>query len=401
MRQITKRQARRLALVRSGLLKPELTAMPRAAAGGGRRAHAAAHRVLNRHGYLQLDSISVAGARSHGIVLLSRVRGLQPRVAEELLQPGAPLFEYWGHEASWLPMELYAHFEWRREDYRAHPWWGDVLGDNPALAKAILERVEAEGPLRSADLPSDNAGLGAWDWAGPTRKVLSALWSAGDLAVVRRTHFHRSYDLTERVIPADVRARRVEREEALQTLLLRSLAGHGWASTGTLAATYRLRNMRVEIQRALAALRRSDRIAPCEVVDADRRRAGWIRTEDLELLDRVDRLRPRRDRGVLLSPFDPLLWDRPRTAWMFGFEALLEVFKPKAKRCYGYYCLPVLAGERLIGRLDVKADRAGGCLRVLSCHYEGDPAPAADREAVRVALHRYADALELEPVGAL
>ncbi len=114
-------------------------------------------------------------------------------------------------------------------------------------------------------------------------------------------------------------------------------------------------------------------------------------------------VRPRRDRGVLLSPFDPLLWDRARIQRLFGFSQVLEIFKPAAQRIYGYYCLPVLSGERLIARFDLKADRKRGVLRVLSCRFEdtGNSRPAAvlDGEAARTALSRYADALELKPTG--
>jgi len=148
--------------------------MPRRASGGAGRARAAAYRVLHRFGYLQLDSVSVAGARSHAIVLLSRIEGMDPMLAEELLKPGQPLFEYWGHEASWIPLDLYPCFGWRRRQYRRHPWWGDVLGDHGSLAAAVMDRITEAGPLRSSDLSTDGDRLGRWEWAGPTRKVLSA-----------------------------------------------------------------------------------------------------------------------------------------------------------------------------------------------------------------------------------
>ncbi len=121
-------------------------------------------------------------------------------------------------------------------------------------------------------------------------------------------------------------------------------------------------------------------------------RAGWIRGEDLELAARLEKLRPPRDAGVLLSPFDPLLWDRKRVQMLFDFEQVLEVFKPAHQRKYGYYCLPVLSGDELVGRCDLKADKTAGRMHVLSVHHERK----ARRDAVQRSLARYADALELK-----
>lgn len=390
-------QARRLALVRAGLLKPQLTGMPSRAAGAGKRARTAAYRVLRRFGYLQLDSVSVAGARTHGIVLLSRIEGLAPRLAEGLLAPGEPLFEYWGHEASWLPLELYPLFDFRRREFARHPWWGDVLAEHSDVVDAVLERIGDEGALRSADFRDDRSQAGWWGW-GPTKKVLSALWSCGRLAITERVHFHRRYDLAERVIPAHVRALQVERPEAIRRLLLRALAGHGWATTGTLAATWRLRNMAGEVRATLAQLAEGGEIVPCRVRIATGWKQGWARPRDLEIVERLASLRPRRDIGVLLSPFDPVLWDRERVRMLFGFEQTLEIYKPKPQRRYGYYCLPVLAGDRLVARVDLKALRSEAKLRVLSVHHETDAPSPADRAATDAALNRYATALDLRLV---
>ena len=130
---------------------------------------------------------------------------------------------------------------------------------------------------------------------------------------------------------------------------------------------------------------------------------GWIRPEDRQLAARLNAVRPTGDRGVLLSPFDPVLWDRARVRRLFDFEQVLEIFKPAPTRVYGYYCLPVLAGERLVARFDLKAHRSHGTLQVLSCRFEGTgnarPATAADGEAARKALDRYADAVCLRPTG--
>lgn len=244
-----------------------------------------------------------------------------------------------------------------------------MVGRHPDVARRILDRVRAEGPLRTSDLEGER-GKGFWQ-LGIGKRVADALWSSGELAIRERKNFQRTYDVAERVIPEDLRARSVPEDEALKLLLLRALEGHGWATTGTLARTWRLRNRKAKLEAALVALREEGRIVPCALVEDDgRRTAGWIRPEDLALTGALARLRPRPDRGVLLSPFDPVLWDRERVAKLFGFDAVLEIYKPAPKRTYGYYCLPILAGERLVGRLDLKADRARGKLHVLFAHFE-------------------------------
>ncbi len=394
-------QARRLALARAGLLKPQWTGMPHRAAGRGKRALDAAHLVIGRFGYLQLDTVSIAGARSHVIVLLSRLQGFAPSLGEQLLCPGNPLFEYWGHEASWIPLDLYPLFGFRRREFRTHPWWGDVLAQHPRVAARLRRRIREEGPLLSIELEG-RGSRGWWDQK-IARQVASALWSSGDLAIRERRKFQRVFDLAERVIPDRIRGRSVGLPASLDRLLLKALEGHGWASTGTLASTWRLTNRRDQLVAALHRLTRRGEVVPCSLDNPEGPPStGWIRPADLELAFRLDRVRPGRDRGVLLSPFDPLLWDRARVRLLFGFEQVLEIYKPAPNRRYGYYCLPVLAGERLVARYDFKTDRKKGLLRVLSCMYEGQdslrPACAADGEAARSALQRYAGALGLEPV---
>ena len=402
METINLTQARRLALARAGLLKPEWTGMPRRATGLTRRARRAAHQVIQRFGYLQLDTVAVAGARSHAIVLLSRLDGFDPALAEALLQPGEPLFEYWGHEASWLPIELYPAFAFRRQEFQQHPWWGDLIGQHPRMAENLTRRIREEGPLRSLDLEG-RGSRGWWDLK-IAKRMATALWSAGVLAIRERSNFQRVYDLTERVIPQRWRRDALAEEEALARLLLLGLQGHGWATTGTLTQTWRLRNAREAIGAALARLMEKKAIVACTLVDDDGRRTpGWVRPRDLDLADRLKRVRPRLDRGVLLSPFDPVLWDRPRVRRLFGFDQVLEIFKPASQRVYGYYCLPVLAGENLVARVDLKADRKTRKLRILSFRFETDDrkghVDAADREAMRTGVMRYAGAIGMQPVG--
>ncbi|MFQ5525190.1 MAG: winged helix-turn-helix domain-containing protein [Thermoanaerobaculia bacterium] len=395
--------ARRLALCRAGLLKPALVGCPQRAKGRGMRARAAALRVLDNFGYLQLDTVSIAGARSHTIVLLSRLEGLDPVLGEELLQPGQPVFEYWGHEASWIPMDLYPAFEFRRREFLGrHPWWGNVVARNRAVAQRLRARIREQGPLRSIDM--EGKGSSGWWDLKVAKRVALALWSSGELAIRERKNFQKTYDLAERVIPETVRGRPLGKRDALEVLLLKALDGHGWALTGTLAQTWRLANRKREITAALERLVAREEVVACALENpVGRPSVGWIRPRDLELAEGLMRARPRANRGVLLSPFDPVLWDRVRVQRLFGFEQMLEIFKPAAKRKYGYYCLPVLAGERLVARFDFKADRKKGVLNVMSCRFEAtDTARSestADREAARTALVRYSNALELKPVG--
>lgn len=359
-------------------------------------------KVIAQFGYLQLDTVSIAGARSHAIVLHSRLDGFEPPLAEELLQPGQPLFEYWGHEASWLPIELYPMFEFRRQRFRHHPWWGDIIGKHPEVTDDLRKRIRDEGPLRSSDM--DGQGGSGWWNLKAAKRVASALWSSGELAIRERKNFQIVYDLAERVIPDRWRNQSVPEPQAIEQLLLLASNGHGWATTGTLALTWRLRNRQADIKAALNRLVDRDEIIPCTLVGDDGKKTpGWIRPTDLELASRLRRVRLQPDRGVLLSPFDPLLWDRARVQRLFGFDQVLEIFKPAPQRKYGYYCLPVLAGERLIARYDLKANRKAGRLKVLSRRFEGTSnsraSSASDREAAKSALKRYADALSLKTTG--
>lgn len=395
MDSISIRQARRLALARAGLLPRRWSGLPGRGRGRGR---SAALEVIDRFGYLQLDTVSIAGARSHALVPMSRIENFDAALGEELLRPGEPLFEFWGHEVSWIPLDLWPVFAFRRRRFRdAHPWWGDLVGEHPQVADRLLGRIRDEGPLRSADMEGAS-GKGWWDLK-LAKRVATALWSSGVLAIRERRAFQRSYDLTERVIPDEIRESETPEDDAIATLLLRALDGHGWATTGTLASTWRLRNRGPQLRSILRRLESEGSIVACTLEDDGGGRTGWIRPRDLELAHGLDRIRPRSDTGVLLSPFDPVLWDRARVESLFGFEQILEIFKPAAQRKYGYFCLPILAGETLIGRVDLKADRDRGRLRVLSLLFESTgtdrPAHTEEARAARTALERHARQVKL------
>ncbi len=365
--------------------------------GEGHPPGAPATKIVRRFGYLQLDSIGVTGARTQGLVLMSRLDGLDPSLAEDLLQPGEPLFEYLGHEACWQPMEDWPLFDFRRRELRDAPRWGEFVAEHRDVAAEILRRIESEGPLRSLDFESGRFG-GTWQLKTATF-VASALWGTGELAIRERRSFQRVYDLVERVIPGDVLTQSMTFDKALPELILRALDGHGWARPGTIADTWRLKGRSKQIAASLARLEEAGEVVSCELRDEDgSSTSGWIRVDDLELAARLDRLRPRRDRGVLLSPFDPVLWDRPRVLALFDFDQVLEIYKPAKDRVYGYYCLPVLAGDRLVARVDLKCDRKAGAVRVLSSRYEDEKPTTAHFEAVRTAVERHGRLLGMDIV---
>ena len=292
-----------------------------------------------------------------------------------------------------MPLALWPAFEFRRRAYREHPRWVTFRREQKKVVAEVRRRAR-EGSFRSSDLDGER-GSGWWDWK-PAKVAAEWLWRTGELAIRDRRGFQRTYDLTERVIPDDVRARRVSLADAYRTLILLALEGHGWAETRTIADTFRLRRSRKEFVAAMRSLAEEGAVVPCSLRTDDGERAGWIRPGDLDDAERVRDRCEGRDRAVLLTPFDPLLWDRARVRLLLGFEQVLEIYVPAAKRRFGYFCLPVLAGDWLVARVDVKARRRDGVLDVLACHFEAKRrVPASDRDAARRAVERHADALRL------
>jgi uncharacterized protein YcaQ len=396
MESLPVRAVRRLALARAGLAPRAWSGLPDRARGSGPTARAAAHEVIGRFGYLQVDSVCVAGARSHALVLLSRLRGMDAALGESLLVPGAPLVEYVGHEACWMPLSLWPAFAFRREAFRRSPRWSRFLRAHRRTADGILRRARDDGAFRASDLEGRRGPGGWWDWK-ESKLVADGLWRIGLLAVRERRGFQKVYDLAERALPAEVREAEVPAHDAIRALILLALDGHGWADASTVAATWRLRRTRPEFRDALRSLADEGAVVACALEGPDgERRPGWIRPRDLEHASALRRWRPREDEGVLLSPFDPLMWDRGRVRTLFGFRQVLEIYVPPPKRRFGYFCLPVLAGERIVARVDLKAERDAGRVRLRALHYEGDGrGSAADRAAVASAVARFADSLGL------
>lgn len=393
---IDQKTARRLALVQGGLLKPELTGLPKRAKPDPVKA---SHAIIERFGYLQLDTVSIAGARSHSIVLLSRLPDLQAEFGEQLLEPSSPLFEYWGHEACWMPLALYPCFEFRRKRLKEHRIWKKVFSTYKKEHRALKKRLRDEGPLKSADF--DGESKGGWWNHKVTKRVAIAMWSSGELAIRERKNFQRTYDLADRVIPEAIRKTKEPLSLSMKRLLDQALLGHGWAERRTLAQTWRLSNLKEPITKALNQLEREGTAIPCHVkLDNGKIKKGWIHKDCVDLVGKLAKPRSLSTASVLLSPFDPVLWDRQRTLDLFDFHQVLEIFKPAPERVYGYYCLPILSGEKLIGRVDLKADRKVGRLRVLSTHYESSgrekPRTAREKQALDKALSRFSKGVGLK-----
>ncbi|HEX7127761.1 MAG TPA: crosslink repair DNA glycosylase YcaQ family protein [Thermodesulfobacteriota bacterium] len=328
--------------------------------------------LLVRLGAVQLDSVNVV-ARSHELAVYSRLGAYRPADLHRVAYRRRAVFEYWGHAASWLPMAEYRWFLPRMFARRERPrgWWAEVRERYGHLAAPILARIRDEGPLTAAAFEDERKGRGSWwDWK-PAKLVLEDLFDQGLLMVADRRHgFQRVYDLAERVLPPDVDTRPPSAAESAAHLVARAAAALGVATARDLADYFRLPPH--DTKPALAALVEAGRLVPARV-------EGW--RQPAYLPAEAFAVRPRRPRHppVLLSPFDSLVWTRDRTARLFGFDFAIEIYTPEAKRRYGYYVLPLLVDGRLVGRADVKHERADGTLVAAAIHLEpGCPAGTAE-----------------------
>ena len=345
---------------------------------------------IRRLSCVQLDSISTV-ERSHRITLTSRI-GVYPQAAVSQLLGEGRVFEYWAHEACLLPAEDFPLFRWRMNG-RGH--WGTherALGEHPEVVEHVLDEIRTRGPLGSRHFEGEGGG-GMWNWK-PAKRVLDALWDRGDLSIAGRQGFQRLYDLTERVLPAAVLdAPELSFDEAIRALVERAVRARGALTESGIAEHYRLPGRMATVRPHVEALVDEGVLRRLAVDDGG---APVLVPADLPLAETVA------PGATLLSPFDNLLWDRPFARRVFGFDHLMEIYKPAPQRVYGYYVLPLLRGDRFVGRVDLKSDRKAGVLRVLAFHREaGVRASAALDAAFERALERLARAAGLERFEAL
>lgn len=359
--------ARRTSLAAQGFAEPA-PAVPR---------HRHLKRTLEQIRLLQLDSVNVV-TRAHYLPVFSRL-GAYPR---ELLDAAAwaptsrsprLLVEYWAHAASLLPVEDWPLCRWRMRRHASLS--GTVL--DPGLVASLLSAVKELGPVSAGALEralgaGRRRGAGGWwNWSD-VKVACEYLFGVGELTTGGRNGFERLYDLTERVIPADVLARpELGEAEAAVELVDRTMRALGVATLGDICDYYRLRVGMAKP--AVAALLEAGRLVPVAV-------EGW----EQPAYRHADARTPRRiERAALLCPFDPVVWDRPRTERLFGFHYRIEIYVPASKRQFGYYVFPFLLGDRLVARVDLKADRAAGALLVHAAFVE--PEQDYDRVAGELA----------------
>jgi uncharacterized protein len=349
-----------------------------------RRARAAdVEAAVGRLSCVQLDSIS-AVARSHRLTLLSRVGAYPPGTVSRLLATGR-LFEYWAHEACLLPIGTWPLM--RRLMAPVHPWWGPIIERDPKLAGEVMGAIRERGPLGSRDFEGAGSGVGMWNNLKPAKRMLEALWSAGEVVIAGRQGFQRLYDLPERVLPDAVLGAAVPDEaEVLRRLVVLAVRARGALTDAGVVEHWRLRGGTARIRPHVEAAIAAGDVRRAEVDDGG---APVLLAADAD----PEAAAPAG--AVLISPFDNLLWDRPFAERVLGFRHLIEVYKPAPERRYGYYVLPLLSGDRIAGRADLRADRRAGTLALKAWHPEGR---FRSTEPLERALARLAGQLGLEPV---
>lgn len=355
-------QARRIALAAQGFAD-------KAPSGSVDKRHLA--RVLGRIGLLQLDSVNVL-VRSHYLPVFSRLGPYSADLLDRLSwdRRHRALFEYWGHEASLLPVAMQPLFRWRMDRAargdRIYKGIARFGAENRAYIGRVLDEVRSRGPLAVSDLPEGAKNHGSWWGWGEGKTALEWLFWAGQVTTSTRRGFERLYDLPERVLPPEIlNAPTPAETDAQRALMLIAARAHGVATEPDLRDYFRLPPE--ESKARLAELVEAGAVLPVKV-------EGWRETAYLHAEAAIPR---RIEAHALLSPFDPVVWMRPRAERLFDFHYRIAFYTPKDKRQHGYYVLPFLLGDRLVARIDLKSDRQGGRLQVLGAHVE-DHTPAAE-----------------------
>ena len=359
-------QARLLQLSAQGLLAP-----PR------RKASAAdVLAAIRRMALLQIDTISVV-ARSPYLVLYSRLGSYDPAWLDATLASGA-VFEYWAHEACFVPQEDYRLLRHRMLDPAQMGWkypqrW---LEQHQPAVDDLLQKIRAHGPVRSADFSrSEGKGNGWWDWK-PEKRHLEVLFTLGQLMVKERRHFQRVYDVAERVMPDWNDARDLPTwEEAQHDMVRNSCRALGVVKAGWVADYYRLK--RGKYDALLHQLADAGELIPARI-------EGWqhdvfIHHNLQDALQQAVAGQLKSTHTAALSPFDPLVWDRKRASELFGFDYRIECYTPAAKRRFGYFVLPLLHRGQLVGRMDAKAHRQQGVFEIKALYLEAGIKPTRQR----------------------
>jgi uncharacterized protein YcaQ len=346
--------------------------------------------IIQQLGLLQLDFVNVL-VPAHYQVLFSRLGPYRRPLLDDLVYRRREFTEQWAHEASIVPVETWPLLRYRMQTHRVRPYgFEKFLQQRPEYVSSVLEEVRARGPLTAEDLQEPNGVArripGAWFGSIP-RAVLEAHFGRGVLAVAERLpNFARAYDLAERVVPQKHHRRQVGREEAQRALLHSAAGSHGVATASDLADYFRMPV-------------REARLRLAELVSAGKLRSvrvdGW---REPAYLHPEARLPQRINASSLLSPFDPVIWYRARAARLFAFDYRFEIFVPRAKRRWGCYVLPFLLGDRLVARVDLKADRSQRRLLVLAAHRETHAEAASVATALAAELRGLAAWLGLDKV---
>jgi len=325
-------------------------------------------RVIRELGLLQIDSVNVL-VQAHYQVMYARLGPYDRAVLDKVIYRSGKFTEQWAHEASILPVETWPLLKHRMHAHRPRPWGFDKYMDQfPDYVEWVLEEVRQRGPLRGEHLPPPEGSPkripGSW-YSNVGRGILEAHFGRGLIAVSNRgTNFAREFDLVERVIAAEHLTREVTQEDAQRALVLQAAKAYGIATAADLADYFRMKP--ADAKARIAELIETRELEPVRV-------EGWRDPAYLHASAKVPRaITP----SALLSPFDPLVWFRPRAERLFDFHYRNEIYTPAPKRKFGYYVLPFLDAERLVARVDLKADRASSRLRVLAAHMEESAEPA-------------------------